>query len=123
MRRLLASVLTCSLLLVSCAVSTPTEALPDPLKTPWEDRSIFKDGLVASEQSVLDGLEGASIYHIEFNIADDLQHITGVEEIRYTNNEDVALGEVQFHLFPNILGGEMTVSSLRVNDKDVSCFI
>ena len=69
--------------------------------------------LSASEHSVLNELDGASIYHIEFNIADDLQHITGVEEVRYTNNEDVALGEVQFHLFPNLLGGEMTVSSFE----------
>jgi peptidase M1-like protein len=119
MRQLLASILTCSLLPVSCAVPPPITS-PDPLKTPWEDRSIFKNGLVASEQSVLDELDGTSIYHINFTIADDLQHITGVEEVRYTNQEDVALGEVQFHLFPNLLGGEMIVSSLRVNDIDVS---
>jgi len=85
------------------------------LKTPWEDRSIFKDGLVASQQSVLDELDGASIYHIEFIIADDLYHITGKEEVRYTNNEDVALNEVQFRLFPNILGGEMQVSDIQVD--------
>ncbi len=122
MRRFLASILAYSLLLVSCAASQPTgsPAPPDPLKTLWDDRSIFKNGLVASQQSVLDELPGASIYHIEFTIADDLQHITGVEEVRYTNNEDVPLGEVQFHLFPNILGGRMSVSSLRVNDNDVS---
>ncbi|HVF24623.1 MAG TPA: M1 family metallopeptidase [Anaerolineales bacterium] len=90
------------------------------MKTPWEDRSIFQNGLVASARSVLNELDGASIYHIEFTIADDLQHVTGVEEVRYTNNEDVALGEVQFHLFPNLLGGAMTVSSMRVNDNDVS---
>ena len=120
MRRLLASVLTCSLLLVSCAILPSTEDMPDPLKTPWEDRTLFKKGLVTSEQSVLDELEGASIYHIEFTIADNLQHITGVEEVRYTNNEEVVLGEVLFHLFPNILGGQMTVSSVRVNDNDVS---
>ena len=119
MRQLLASILTCSLLLISCAVP-PLAASPDPLKTPWDDRSIFKNGLVASQQSVLDELPGASIYHIEFTIADDLQHITGIEEIRYINNEDVSLGEVQFHLFPNILGGEMTISSLKVNDNEVS---
>jgi hypothetical protein len=121
LRRLLASFLIFSLLLVSCTVpSQPTKIPSDSLKTPWEDRSIFKNGLVASERSVLYELEGASIYHIDFTIADDLQHITGSEEIRYINNEDVALGEVQFHLFPNILGGGMSVSSLMVNDKNVS---
>ena len=119
MRRFLASILTCSLLLVSCAVAPPITS-PDPLKILWDDRSIFKNGLVASEQSVLDDLPGASIYHIEFTIADDLQHITGIEEVRYINNEDIALGEVQFHLFPNLLGGEMTISSMRVNNNEVS---
>ena len=125
MRKLIASVLTFSLLLVSCSLTQSTATPPstaatlDPLKTPWEDRSIFKDGLVASQQSILDELKGASIYHLEFNIADDLYHITGTEEVRYTNNESVELEEVQVHLFPNILGGEMTISSMSVNDKEV----
>ena len=114
MRQLLTSILTCSLLLISCETSLPTASVADPLKTPWDDRSIFQNGLVTSARSVLNALEGASIYHIEFTIADDLQHITGVEEVRYTNNEDVALGEIQIHLFPNILAGEMTVSSVKV---------
>ena len=125
MRKLIALYLTFSLLLVSCSfprsTSTPppTAAPPDPLKTPWDDRSIFKDGLVASEQSILDELKGASIYHLEFIIADDLYQIAGTEEIRYTNNEDVALGEVYLHLFPNILGGELIISSANVNGNKV----
>lgn len=125
MKKLIVSFLTFSLLLVSCsfplptAAPPPTEATHDPLKTPWDDRSIFKAGLIASQQSALDELARASIYHIEFNIADDLYHIAGTEEVRYTNNEDVELGEVYFHLFPNILGGELTISSANVNDKAV----
>jgi len=80
MRRLYSSFLCLCLLLISCSVLTPTTTPPpgpDPLSTPWEDRSIFKPGLVASEQSVLDELDAASIYHIEFKIADDLYHLTG----------------------------------------------
>ena len=125
MKNPIASFLTFSLLLVSCsfpqptATPPPTDAPPDPLKTPWEDRSIFKNGLIASQQPVLDGLMAASIYHIEFNIADDLYHISGTEEVQYTNNEDVELGEVRFHLFPNILGGELTISAAKVYDNEV----
>ena len=125
MRKLLASSLTFNLLLASCAIlqptvtPSPTENLPDPLQTPWEERSIFEDGLVSSQQSVLDELTGASIYHIEFNIADELQHITGSQEVRYTNTEEIPLDEIRFHLFPNILGGEMTISSISVNNSDV----
>ena len=124
MRKLLASFLTFNLLLTSCSIlqpatPPPTEHLPDPLQTPWEDRSIFRAGLVTSQQSVLDELTGASIYHIEFNIADDLQHISGSLEVRYTNTEEIPLDSVPFHLFPNILGGEMTISSMSVNNNQV----
>jgi hypothetical protein len=72
---------------------------------------------VTSEQSVLNELPDASVYHLEFNIAEDLYHVSGMEEVRYTNAEDVPLNEVQFRLFPNILGGEMTVSNLTANGQ------
>jgi hypothetical protein len=66
---------------------------------------------------VLDELKGASVYHIEFNIAEDIYHITGTEEVRYTNTESVALNEIQFRLFPNILGGAMQVTNLQVDGQ------
>jgi Peptidase family M1 domain len=128
MNRLFASFLSLSLLLASCTspqptptptpVSTPT-SLPDPMETPWGNRSIFKGGLVESEQHVLNELNGASIYHIEFTIADDLFHVTGTEEVQYTNTEDVELNEVELRLFPNILGGEMEVSNLTVDGQPI----
>lgn len=126
MKRFLASFLSLSLLLASCNLPQPTPDSPtstpepDPMTTPWDDRSIFKDGLVASAQSILDGLDGASVYHIEFTIADSLYQITGTEEVRYTNNETVPLNEVYFRLFPNILGGEMRISNLTVDGQATS---
>ena len=133
MKKLFASFLSLSLILVSCSFPRPTQSPqptrtipptpttpPDPMQTPWDDRSIFKDGLVASEQSVLDELHGASVYHLEIEIADDLYHITGTEEVRYTNTETVSLNEIQFRLFPNILGGEMIISNLIVDGQSVS---
>ncbi|HSM70081.1 MAG TPA: hypothetical protein VK851_00925, partial [Anaerolineales bacterium] len=136
MKRLFASFLSLSLLAAACTVSqpqtdTPTDTLPsatpaaptpvpDPMQIPWDDRSIFKSGLITSEQHVLDELNGASVYHIEFTLADNLNAKTGTEEIRYTNKEDVELNEVHFRLFPNILGGEMTVSNLTINDQPVT---
>jgi hypothetical protein len=89
------------------------------MQSPWGDRSIFKNGLVESEQHVLDELDGASVYHIEFTIAGNLYQITGTLEVHYTNTEDVPLNEVQFRLFPNILGGEMTVSNLTVDGQSI----
>jgi hypothetical protein len=127
-KRLTASLLSLGLLLLSCSIpkltATPPpptpSPFPDPLKTPWEDRSLFKNGLVASEQSILNELDGASIYHINLTITKDLYEITGIEEVRYTNNESVPLNEVQFRLFPNILGGEMRISNLNVNGQTIT---
>src|SRR6188768_4125923 len=98
MERLFASFITLSMILVSCTVSPPSPpatatatSVPDLFDMPWEDRSLFKSGLVASQQSVLNALPNASVYHIEFRIADDIYHVDGTEEVRYTNSEEVAL--------------------------------
>jgi len=126
MTRLFASFLSLSLLLTSCASPTPTPVSPtstpkpDSMNTAWDDRSIFKSGLVASEQSALNGLNGASVYHIEFTITDNLYQIKGKEEVRYTNTEEVELNEVEFRLFPNILGGEMKISNLTVDEQPIT---
>ena len=126
MKKLLASFVSLSLLLAACTASPATPlpstatSQPDLFDTPWDDRSPFRAGLVSSEQSVLDELPDASVYHLEFNIADDLYHITGTEEVRYTNAEDVALSEVHLRLFPNILGGEMTVTNVTVDEQAVT---
>ncbi|HET6821466.1 MAG TPA: hypothetical protein VFH34_02395, partial [Anaerolineales bacterium] len=128
MKRLYIFFISASFLFASCSVPTPTTASvtatsdsePDLFATPWEDRSPFKSGLVASEQSILSELPHASVYHIEFNIAEDLYHISGMEEVRYTNAEDVPLDQVQLRLFPNILGGEMTVSNLTADGESIT---
>lgn len=125
MKTFLASFLTFSLLTVSCNFLTPTATpppsnIPDLLDTPWDDLTIFKDGLVPSAQPALGELRGASVYHIELNIADDLFRVSGTEEVRYTNNEAVPLAEVQLRLFPNILGGNMEVTNLRVDEAAIT---
>jgi hypothetical protein len=123
MKKFFIFVLSTGLILVSCTSIQPA-ATPTPTSGPanggWEDRSIFRSGLIESEQSVLDELEGASVYHIDLTIAEDLYHVTGQQEVRYTNMETVALDEVQFRLFPNILGGAMNVSELRVDGDSVT---
>lgn len=122
MKRPFVSFLALILLLLSCTIFQPTAtatptSTPDLFDTPWEDRSVFESGLISAEQSVLNELPNASVYHLEFKIADDLYHITGMEEVRYTNAEEIALNEVRFRLFPNILGGEMTISNLTVGQQ------
>lgn len=129
MNKLFASFLSLSLLLASCISSQPkpdsppqptATPVPVPMQTAWDDRSIFKNGLVESQQHILNELNGASVYHIEFTITDNLYEITGMEEVRYTNTEDVELNEVQFRLFPNILGGEMSVSNLTIDGQPLT---
>jgi hypothetical protein len=124
-KRLFASFLCLSLLMVACGFFSPkTSPTPmvdfDPSQIRWDDRSIFQSGLVDSARPILDELKGASIYHITFNISEDIYAITGTEEVRYTNNESVALNEVHFRLFPNILGGEMQVTNLQVDGQSVT---
>ena len=110
-----------SLLLVSCSFPSQTPVtVPDPFNIPWDDRSVFKSGLVESAQPVLDDLEGASVYHIQLDIGGDLYHLTGHEEVQYTNTETVPLEEIQLRLFPNILGGEMVVSNTMVDGQRVT---
>jgi peptidase M1-like protein len=112
-----------SLSLISCSALPPTAtptSLPDIFKTPWEDLSLFKSGLVQSQQSVLSELTNASVYHLQLNIAEDLYHVAGKEEVKYTNAETVPLNAMQLRLFPNILGGEMTVTDVKVDGKSVT---
>ncbi len=124
MKKLLASFLTFSLLALSCNFLSPTGTpppsnVPDLFDTPWDDLSIFKDGLVPSAQPTLEGLGTASVYHIEFHIAGNLYEVNGTQDVHYTNNEGVPLDEIHFRLFPNILGGKMQVSNLRVGELAV----
>ena len=118
----LASLLSLSLLLISCSFLTPkTTPTPPPedLFPAWDDRSLFEKGLVESQRSILNELDDASVYHITLDIADDLYHVNGTEDVRYTNTETVALNEIQFRLFPNILGGEMQVSHIAIDGKSI----
>lgn len=99
------------------AESTP-EPIP-PTASP-SDQPNFESGLVPEYQSIVQKLDDASLYSLEFIIADDLYHITGNEKVNYTNTEDVNLDEIQLRLFPNILGGEMSVKNVKVNGNEVT---
>jgi len=109
--------LTSCLLFSPKAVSTPEPLTPTLTSTPEFN---FESGLMPEYQGIVHELKNASLYTIELNMADDLYHVTGSEEVRYTNNEDVDLDEIQLRLFPNILGGEMTVENLKVNGNDIT---
>jgi hypothetical protein len=86
----------------------------------WTDLSVFRDGIVRSEQHVLSDDQGLSIYHLDFVISEDLRTVSGREEVRYTDTETEALDRVEFRLYPNILGGRMTISDLTVDGRETT---
>lgn len=100
-------------------VPVATGAASNPSDVAWDDRSIFRAGLIGAEQGVLDQLPGASVYHLDVQIADDLASLQGHEQVRYTNRENQALDVLYFQLFPNMSGGKITVSAVKVDDVEV----
>ena len=123
MRRILLWSLFVFLLLVACQLFTPRSQPPndsgttEPTSQPsdWDDLSIYKDGLISAEAAKLDEHRGASIYHIDYTISDELTNLTGTETVHYTNREEITLDQVQVRLLPNVLNGEMSVSSVLVD--------
>ena len=94
-------------------------APPTLFDTTWADREVFRAGLVASEQAILEQLPGAPVYHMDLQIEEGNQVVNGRQELLYTNQENVPLHELYFHLFPNLLGGSIEISRAVVNGEEV----
>jgi hypothetical protein len=86
---------------------------------PWDDRSFFSANLISDEQDILGKLEGKSVYHIELVVPDDITHLSGHQEVFYTNTEEEPLEEVYFRLYPNIFAGKASLSSITVDGLEV----
>jgi len=99
--------------------SSPASAASDLLGVAWDDRAVFREGLVDAEEGVLDDLSGATVYHIDLQIPDEPVVVRGRQEVRYTNQESEPLDIVYFRLFANLLGGAATVSEVKVDGQDV----
>jgi aminopeptidase N len=107
-------------------IATPAPSSPSPTRTAsplfdvaWDDRAIFREGLIDAERAVLDRLLGATVYHIDLQIPGDFTLLQGREEVHYTNRENEPLDEVYFRLFPNVAGGEASVSAVEVDGQPV----
>jgi hypothetical protein len=111
------------LFLTSCLLFTPRAgSTPGPILSthPPSDQPNFEGGLNPEYHDVVQKLNDASLYTIELTIAENLYQITGSEAVIYSNAEDVPLNEVNFRLFPNILGGKMEVGNLSVDGESVT---
>jgi hypothetical protein len=103
----------------SAPSSEPTSDASLLFDIAWDDRAIFRDGLIGEAQETLDRLPGASVYHIDLQIPHDFLILEGHEQVRYTNREDVPLSEIYFRLFSNTAGGASIVSDLKVDGQNV----
>ncbi len=104
------------------ARSTASSQAPTPTfpGMAWNDRSIFLEGLSAADRGILNELPGASVYFITLDIAQDLVQIAGTETVYYTNRTGIDLDDIKFHLYPNLLGGQMVISSVKIEQQSSS---
>jgi len=123
MKNIFIKIMVVSMLLFTLVGCSPEMASPntssqvDKWFTEWDDRSVYSSGLISTEQESLKNLPGATIYHIDLKIADDLASLTGSETIQYTNRETNPLDSIAFQLYPNQLGGSVVLSNVRVHDQ------
>jgi hypothetical protein len=105
---------------VTATASGATVPRPSLFDVGWDDRSPFVEGLIETEETALAGLPGASVYHVDFTLDEDLAGLTGRQEVLYSNREAVTLDEVYFRLFPELADGSTAVSELQVNGQPVT---
>lgn len=108
------------LFLTSCLVfAAQPVTTPEPIPTPNTDLSSFKEGLNPVYHSIVDELSQASLYVIDYVIDENLYDISGKQSVTYTNTEEISLNEIKFRLFSNILGGDMKVTNITVDDETI----
>lgn len=98
-------------------------AQASPLDTSLEDHAIYTSGLVASERNVPQDLPGAPVYRMDIAIADSMTVVEGQQSVTYTNQEDVALDEICFHLHAVTLGGTTAVTDVTVDGTAVDAVV
>lgn len=94
-----------------------TNSAPSPFDIAWDDFSLFENGLVPDEETIPPSLAGATVYHVNVNIPENGNTITGSLQVRYTNREDTPLDEIYFRLYPNLAGGKSSVTNVQVNSR------
>lgn len=101
---------------------TPEPAVPAPtlFDTAWEDRSVYAANLIPEEQSVLNELPGATVYHLDLTIDESLTRVSGRAEILYTNRTSLPLSHLYMRLFPNLVRGYSAVSNIKVDGVDAA---
>ncbi len=94
-----------------------------PFNYGWADREPFRFNLSTFGQAALSGLPGATVYHLAILLNDPLRQLQGAEEIRYTNTEVIPLEEIDIALFPELLGGKMTILETQLDGHPITPII
>ncbi|MGI6605001.1 MAG: M1 family metallopeptidase [bacterium] len=69
-----------------------------------------------------------AFYDLQLSLEPEIATLHGVSRVAYTNNEDVSLGELYFHLYPNAeifsaaaeRPGRLTVQGVRLDERPLS---
>ncbi len=99
---------------VPSAQPTPVSASDGDL----QNLSLYRSALRPEFIADLEALPEATRYFIQLTLSpDDPRQLTGVQRVRYTNAETVALDSLYFRLYPNLpgYGGLMSVERVLVN--------
>ncbi len=122
MKRILQVTLLCLLILLGSSLAAPPPTLFD---TPWDDLGVFANDLVPARQTDLAALADAPVYHLELTLPERSsttaeETVGGKMEVRVRNTTPDLLGDLVFRLYPNALGGAMTVTDVRVDGRVAS---
>jgi hypothetical protein len=100
--------------------STPL-SLPTPTPLPAPTPVPYRAAMISEAQADVDGLVNPTRYSIDLVVDVENLILTGSEQLLYTNNETVDLGEVYLRLFPNTpgYGGAMEIDRVVVNGQEV----
>ncbi|UCC85669.1 MAG: hypothetical protein JSV81_12470 [Anaerolineales bacterium] len=96
------------------SVSTPAVDL--------QDLALYQPALRPEFAADVEAAPGATRYFIQVSLdPDQPASLSGVERVRYTNTESLALEDLYFRLYPNLphYGGWMTVEGVMLNDAPV----
>lgn len=99
---------------------TPSEGVSmNPFEVDLSHLKLFEIGLIEEARPILDELTKNTIYQMDWTLSPELDSLSGEVAIQYTNQEDIALDQLYLRLYPNISGGEMSITDLKVDGDSV----
>lgn len=84
---------------------------------PWSDPSLFINDLNPEELERLSSLDSIPRYRIELRIDSDLKKIVGIQEVLFTNTENINLDEIIFRMYPALFGAAVQWDEIQVDGQ------